>query len=169
MMLPETRPVSRRYPSAGSIGPWGHMSLDGMETHGDQAMDAVTTEEDPGRETIQVRIPVAESFLQILRSVVGRASRIAGFSYDGIEDFSLAVDEAAVLLMETNPRTLMLTLTRVNGIDRLLAEVSATEPTKSPALWGPDSDLRWEVLGALCDEVWWVDGKTAIGLAQAAR
>jgi hypothetical protein len=124
----------------------------------------------PAEGAIDISIPADLISLEILRSVVGRASRMAGFSYDGIEDFALAVDEAATLLLETCPRDLALTLTTGLGrTERLEALVSAHDPTKSLILADLREDYRWDVLEALCEEVWWEDVGTSIGLAQSTR
>jgi hypothetical protein len=120
---------------------------------------------------IEVRVPGSQEFLEILRSVVWRATRMAGFSFDGVEDFALAVDEAAVLLLSSEPTDLHLTTSPVMaGVDRIGVLISVTAPQ---GLWPPPelrSDTRWQVLEAICEEVWILDdGRVGIGLAQSVR
>jgi hypothetical protein len=120
---------------------------------------------------IEVRVPGSQDFLEILRSVVGRATRMAGFSFDGIEDFALAVDEAAVLLLSSEPTVLHLTTSPVAaGVSRIGVLISVTAPQGA---WPPPelgSDTRWQVLEAICEEVWILDdGRVGIGLAQSVR
>lgn len=121
---------------------------------------------------VTLQVPGQDRFLELVRSVVGRVARISGFSYSGIEDFSLAVDEAAVLLLEKAPTSLNLRISEIGQASkRITAIVSVHEPGEA---WPPShdlgSDMRWQVLSALCEEVWLVDGDEAgIGLAQRVR
>ncbi|HEX2154702.1 MAG TPA: hypothetical protein VHL52_12090 [Acidimicrobiia bacterium] len=122
-------------------------------------------------EAIEITVPGADRYLEILRGVVGRAARICGFTYAGIEDFSLAVDEAAVLLLETRPQQLTLRLQRVvpaGGSLTALLNVAAPR-----AAWPPEnleSDLRWQILTALSEEVWVLDAdQRGVGLSQSVR
>lgn len=120
--------------------------------------------------TIEISFPAGYFSLEILRSVIGRASRIAGFSYDGIEDFSMAVDEAARLLIETRPRELVLTvLTDMAPTERIEVLVWAHDSTKTLHPADLRADYRWDLLQTLCEEVWWEEVGTAIGLAQSRR
>lgn len=125
---------------------------------------------DAGR--VSVCVPGEDRYLELLRVAVGRAARISGFTYSGIEDFSLAVDEAAVLLLESGPESLALELGEVGqGTGRLTAVVSIHTPARE---WierdDLSSDLRWQVLNALCEDVWLVDEEErGIGLAQTIR
>lgn len=118
---------------------------------------------------IEISFPAQAASLEILRSVIGRASRISGFSYDGIEDFAMAVDEAATLLIESHPRDLILTLRGMETSERLEVRVSAQDPTKAMSMAELRDGYRWDVLQALCEEVWWDEIGTAIGLAQSTR
>lgn len=118
---------------------------------------------------IEMSFPAEKASLEILRSVIGRASRISGFSYDGIEDFALAVDEAATLLIESHPSDLVLTLTGMHPAERLEVLVSAQGSTKALSLAELRRGYRWDVLQALCEHVWWEDAGTSIGLAQSIR
>lgn len=120
--------------------------------------------------TIEISFPAETDSLEILRSVIGRASRMAGFSYDGIEDFALAVDEAATLLIETCPRDLVLrVLTGLGPAERMEVLLSANDPTKSLYPAELRADYRWDVLESLCEDVWWEDIGTSIGLSQSTR
>lgn len=133
-------------------------------------MDLQPHEHDPAPDgVIDVSVPGSDAFLEILRGVMGRATRVAGFSYDGIEDFALAVDESAVLLMEVGPSRLRLRVSDPEA-SRLTALVTV-EGSHGP--W-PPSDLevntRWQILSALCEEVWLLDsGQVGIGLTQSVR
>lgn len=121
---------------------------------------------------VTLRVPGEDRFLELVRSVVGRVARISGFTYSGIEDFSLAVDEAAVLLLEKAPTSLSLRICEMGqGTKRISVVVSVHEPGEA---WPPShnlgSDMRWQVLTALCEDVWLVDGdEVGIGLAQSIR
>lgn len=135
-------------------------------------MDSHTAGSDAASGRVALRVPGEDRFLELLRGVVGRAARISGFSFSGIEDFSLAVDEAAVLLLEHQPTDIDLHLEEVGETgDRLVAIVSLNNPAQE---WPPTRDLgtdmRWQVLNALCEQVWVVDGESpGIGLAQSIR
>lgn len=124
----------------------------------------------PHRE-IHLSVPGEDRFLEMLRGLVGRAARLAGFSFAGIEDFTLAVDEAAVLLLETRPSALHLDLRGVEpGASGLEALVSVTEPSESWPPSGFEEDSRWQVLSALSDTVRFLDPPTVgIGLTQKVR
>lgn len=132
------------------------------------AMSSLPVRGDKGV-AIQISFPAQASSLEILRSVIGRASRIAGFSYDGIEDFAMAVDEAATLLIEGHPSELILTLRGMEASGRLEVQMAAQDPTKALSLPELRDGYRWDILQALCEEVWWVETGTAIGLAQSTR
>lgn len=133
------------------------------------AMSALSVPGDDKGAAIEISFPAHASSLEIVRSVIGRASRIAGFSYDGIEDFAMAVDEAATLLIESHPSDLILSLRGMEASDRLEVEISAQDPTKVLSLPELRDGYRWDVLQALCEEVWWVETGTAIGLSQSTR
>lgn len=120
---------------------------------------------------IDVSVPGTEAFVEVLRGVIGRATRVAGFTFDGIEDFALAVDEAAVLLMETSPVRLHLRVLDVGpGRSSLTALITAEELDGS---WPPtdlESSTRWQILATLCERVWLLDtGDVGIGLTQSVR
>lgn len=119
---------------------------------------------------VVLQVPGENRYLELLRSAVGRVTRIAGFTYAGIEDFALAVDEAAVLLLELEPSCLRLRMSEIDS-GKLTAVVSI-QGTERPWPPGHDlaSDMRWQVLAALSEEVWLVDeSEKGIGLAQTVR
>jgi hypothetical protein len=116
---------------------------------------------------IELAIPGEDAYLELIRAVVGRAARLAGFSFDGIEDLVLAVDEAAVLLLTTRPESVRLRIAGAdNGVDVLL---HVTEPQHR---WPPESlaeHTGWQVLHALCERVWIAGPQPGIGLFQGLR
>lgn len=117
---------------------------------------------------IQLEVPGEDTYLEVLRSVSGRAARIKGFSFDGIEDYTLAVDEAAVLLLDHKPRTLRLVISRLRDHGPLTSQIYSFG---EQIAWPPpelESDTRWQILDAICESVW-VAEPAGIGLAQSAR
>lgn len=119
---------------------------------------------------VVLQVPGENRYLELLRGAVGRVARISGFTYAGIEDFALAVDEAAVLLLEHEPTCLRLRMSTSDS--RKLTAIVSVENTERR--WPPShdlsDDLRWQVLAALTEQVWLVDGsETGIGLAQTVR
>lgn len=120
---------------------------------------------------IDLRVPGNDRFLEMLRGVVGRAARAAGFTFDGIEDLALAVDEAAILLLEAEPDQLRLEIEGVNPASgRLRAVITLIEsstPWPTPHL---RDGMRWQVLSALIDEIVLLDdGRAGISLSQRVR
>lgn len=120
---------------------------------------------------IRLCVPGEDRFLEMLRGVVGRAARVAGFSFAGIEDFTLAVDEAAVLLLETRPTALHLVVRGVEpGASGLDAVVSVDQPSQPWPPPGLAEDTPWQILGALSDTVRFLEPPaTGIRLAQKVR
>lgn len=124
-------------------------------------------EVDPSLIRIELIVPGKDSFLELIRAVVGRAARLAGFSFDGIEDFSLVVDEAATLLLSASPRTIQLQLHGSPGsLDARLTAGDPGGPWPPPDLAG---QTGWQVLTALCDRVWLLDSGGGVGLGQDIR
>lgn len=120
------------------------------------------------RPDIQLEVPGEDIYLEFLRGVVGRAARVKGFTYAGIEDFALAVDEAAVLLLETKPRRIRLELRGVRDPRDLTASLKIEGEGID---WPPanlEHDTRWQILAALCEEVRMIS-PAGIGLAQPVR
>lgn len=117
---------------------------------------------------ICLQVPGEDVYLELLRSVVGRAARLKGFTYTGIEDLTLAVDEAAVLLLESKPRWLYLELRGLRSAGRLEAAIvmEGEEPLWPPPLL--DQDTRWQILEALCEDVWTTE-PPGIALSQETR
>lgn len=120
---------------------------------------------------VELRVPGSERYLEMIRSVVGRTARLFGFSYDGVEDLALAVHEAAVLVLMTEPDGLTLSMVD-EGLGRLLATEVRSEASQTGP-WPPadlDHDIRWQVLSALCRDVRFLDDDgVGIGLRQPLR
>lgn len=117
-------------------------------------MDSPIGSESSRDGTIVIRVPGSDRFLEVLRSAVGRATRISGFSFDGIEDFSLVINESAVLLLESGPASLELTLSGVgSGTERVKANLSMSN---FAGIWPPaglSDGTRWQIIEALCESV----------------
>ena len=116
---------------------------------------------------VELTTPGAEAYLEVIRAVVGRAARLAGFSFDGIEDLVLAVDEAAVLLLSTRPESVRLRMVSVDG--GIEAMLHVKEPHHR---WPPEAVAEhtgWQVLHALCERVWIATPQPGIGLFQGLR
>lgn len=116
---------------------------------------------------IDLTVPGIDSHVGVIRTVVGRAAMIAGFSFDGIEDFSLAIHEASALLLTAKPSRVVMSLWSEREV--LMVELRSEGGNgtwQAPSL---DEDIRWNLLNALCDRVWVLDGHSGIGLSQAKR
>lgn len=124
---------------------------------------------DTSRTAVEVRVPASDSFIEILRGTAGRMARIAGMTYNGIEDFCLAVDEAAVLLLESTPTELAMSVALAPS-DGLHVSLTMLSPRRQ---WPPadlESDTRWRIIGAMCEKMWVLDGdEVGIGLFQSVR
>lgn len=118
-------------------------------------------------EVLDVRVPGRGRYLAILRSVAGRAAGVAGFSFDGIEDLALAVDEAAVLLLDAEPSHLEMAVTLSTGSVSVILVATGAQASWPPA--GLEDDTRWLVLGAMCEKMWILEDVTGIGLSQTTR
>ncbi len=116
---------------------------------------------------IDLTVPGADSHLGVIRTVVGRAAMIAGFTFDGIEDFSLAIHEASALLLTGAPSRVVMSLWGEGEV--LIVEVRADGSDGTWPAADLDEDIRWNLLNALCDRVWVLDGQVGIGLSQAKR
>lgn len=106
--------------------------------------------ESPETRTVRLSVPAEDTFLDLIRHGVGRAARVGNFTFDGIEDVVLAVNEATVLLLETSPSQLDV---EVAFRDEELHIALEAEAARSGALPDAEGDLRWQVLTALCDKV----------------
>jgi serine/threonine-protein kinase RsbW len=100
-------------------------------------------------------VPARPEFIQVIRSVVGSVASHLDFSYDGIEDLQLAVDEAcsALLTLRPAPSELNVVLSILPDVLELVvcADAEMTEwPTER--LRG---SLAWKILSALTDEAQW--------------
>jgi hypothetical protein len=131
-------------------------------------MDPTAKSRAPGT-LVEISVPASGNFIELLRGTAGRVARIAGMTYNGIEDFSLAVDEAAVLLLESQPTAMTMSISLGQGTG-LVVRLATISPRRE---WPPDdleSDTRWRIIGAMCEEMWLLDGdNTGIGLAQSVR
>lgn len=119
---------------------------------------------------IEVTVPGDDRFLEVLRAAVGRAAHISGFTFDGIEDLALIVNEAAVLLLESHPTSIRLSAAGVRpGTGAISAEITAAG---SGSPWPPHglaSSMRWKVMSTLCESVWLLEAGTGVGLRQSVR
>lgn len=115
---------------------------------------------------VEVRVPGADSYLEILRGTAGRVARLAGMTYNGIEDFALAVDEAAVLLLENRPREIVMVVSLGAG-EGLEVEMTLVAPGEKWPPPGLEADTRWKIIGAMCERIWLLEGGAGIGLAQS--
>lgn len=131
------------------------------------AMDPATNSPISG--SVEIRIPASGSFVELLRGTAGRVARLAGMTYNGVEDFALAVDEVSVLLLESKPAEMTMSISPEES-GSLSVSVTAVAPTER---WPPDdleSDTRWQVIGAMCERMWLLDdGRVGIGLSQTVR
>ncbi len=116
---------------------------------------------------IDLTVPGADSHLGVIRTVVGRAAMIAGFTFDGIEDFSLAIHEASALLLTGTPSRVLMSLWSEGEV--LMVEVRAEGSDGTWPAGELGEDIRWNLLNALCDRVWVLDGQVGIGLSQSKR
>lgn len=121
---------------------------------------------------IDLSVPGADSHLGVIRTVVGRAAMMAGFTFDGIEDFSLAIHEASVLLLTSAPSRVLMSLWSEGEV--LMVEVRADggNANGGNGAWPAmelGEDIRWNLLNTLCDRVWVLDSQGGIGLSQAKR
>lgn len=119
----------------------------------------------PSDARVELVVPAAEAHLSLLRTVAGRQAMMAGFTFDGIEDLALAVHEAAAVLLLGRPDRISLSVWP-DG-DGLMVELEAGATTDG---WrAPDEEVRWHLLETLCDRVWWLDGRTGVGISYARR
>lgn len=118
---------------------------------------------------MELRVPGSAQYLQTIRTVVGRAGHLLGFSFDGIEDLALATDEASGLLIDGSSTSLCLSFESLSSGG---LEVRIVTAERIPN-WPPDNlrdDTRWQILSALSERVWPITGETSgIGLSQSTR
>jgi hypothetical protein len=120
---------------------------------------------------VHLTVPAHAEYVDVIRTVVGRQAHRLGFSFDGIEDVCLAVDEATVLLLSLAPRAdrIEVAAALVDSSIEVLLGVSVGEAVT----WPPrslDDDVRWQVLRALADEVRLSEGdQPTILVRQRAR
>ncbi|CAN5810822.1 hypothetical protein BH23ACT5_BH23ACT5_08300 [soil metagenome] len=109
----------------------------------------------PSELALHLTIPAVESFVDLIRTAVGRVAQLAGFTFDGIEDLALAANEAAGLLLDLAPRSLEIEV-RAPTADQRTAALVEMRAVGPQAEWPPpnlERDLRWQVLTAICEEV----------------
>jgi hypothetical protein len=116
---------------------------------------------------IELSVPGVDSHLGVIRTVVGRAAMIAGFTFDGIEDFALAIHEAAALLLISSPERVLMSLW--SDGDVLFVELHAEGGDGTWPAHDLAEDIRWNLLNSLCDRVWMLEGQVGIGLSQSKR
>lgn len=117
---------------------------------------------------IMLRVPPSGRFLELLRTTVGRIAHLAEFSFDGIEDMALAVDEAAVLILEYRPTGLELAVRETES--GLALEVTGLGISEVWPPEGLEEDTRWLILSTVSEHSWIIRGDPAgIGLAQSSR
>lgn len=63
---------------------------------------------------VEVTAPASDSLIEVFRGTAHRVPRIAGMSNEAIEDLSLAVDEAAMLLLECEPTEVAMSMAVFN-------------------------------------------------------
>lgn len=108
-----------------------------------------------------VDVPPRSEYLHVLRAVVaGMAARL-DFSYDGIDDLKIAVDEACAQLLDASPdaTTLSLELIPSDGGLEILVSVDGAATAWPPERF--EDSLAWQVLSALADETHLEDGPGA--------
>lgn len=118
---------------------------------------------------VEVAAPGSDSFIEVFRGTARRVARIAGMSNEAIEDVTLAVDEAAMLLLESEPTevAMSMALDSTRGLLVVLTAVVSQAPWPPPQL---ESDMRWHLIGAICADTWLLEGEEAgIGLFQPMR
>ena len=101
---------------------------------------------------IDLRVPARPEFLHVARSVVGAAALRHDFTYEGLDDLRLAVDEAGTRLVLAAPdRNLLLRFSPRGRMVEIVLSVDVGLP-------GFPSDeeregVAWTVIEALVDEV----------------
>jgi hypothetical protein len=103
---------------------------------------------------LHMHIPALESFVDVIRTAVGRIAQLIGFTFDGIEDLALAANEAAALLLDLAPHTLEIEV--LGPVEAGAPATVALKAVRPEGRWPPpdlESDIRWQVLTAVCEEV----------------
>jgi serine/threonine-protein kinase RsbW len=119
---------------------------------------------------VTVRIPARPEYLHVIRQAVASVAARLDFSFDGIDDLRIAVDEACSSLLSISSPATYLTVRMTPGEGSLII-VASTDA--SPSAWPPpgaQQTLAWQVLSALADEVAFdrEDGDPALRLVKTA-
>ncbi|HYH28641.1 MAG TPA: ATP-binding protein [Actinomycetota bacterium] len=116
--------------------------------------------------SVSVAVPARPDFVSVLRSVTAGVAARLDYSFDGIDDLRIAVDEACAQLLAAAPHAgeLRLRLTPDEGGLEVVASISA-----DGVQWPPpnvEASLAWQILAALADETAFetVDGSPALRL-----
>lgn len=122
-----------------------------MTSGGSGDIEQRPTAPDP---SLSLDLPASDTFLDLIRTGVGRMARRAGFSFDGIEDLALAANEAAGLLLSASPERLHIEVLEADGSSPgLVLRISAAG---CRGTWPPpalEQDVKWQVLEALSDAI----------------
>ena len=109
-------------------------------------------------ERVTLEVPPRPEYLHVLRAVVAGVAARLDFSYDGIDDLRIAIDEACAHLLDAAPDATLLSVELLPSEDGLEILVSV-DAEASP--WPPErleESLAWQVLSALADETGIVPG-----------
>jgi len=108
---------------------------------------------------IALSVPADPAFIHIVRSVTGAAAARHEFTYEGVDDLRIAVDEACTRLLSiSNPGSrISLEIQAEADQLRIRASIDAVEDGVEPrALWptGAETDeIAWTIMRALADAV----------------
>lgn len=119
---------------------------------------------------ITLNIPAQAAYVHLLRAVASSAAAKLGMGIDAIDDFTLAVDEAASKLITTSshPERILMRVFTDETMLRAIVRSDAAEEEWPPA--GFEDGLSWQVLNGLTDEAKFLseDGHPAISIAKAS-
>lgn len=101
--------------------------------------------------SVIISVPGQDIYLQLLRMVIGRVARLAGFSFDGVEDLALAVSECAVLLLEGKPESIQMVARHDSPVLTIHLAANVTDGSWPPS--GLSETTRWLVVEALCESI----------------
>lgn len=101
---------------------------------------------------LRLTVPAQPESLHVLRVVVTGVGARLDWSFDSLDEFSLAVDEASARLVAGAP-ALVLELVIRPGDDAVEVVISSDADGRDWPPEGHQSTLNWQVLNALVDEV----------------
>lgn len=128
----------------------------------------MSSDSEPSDSRVMLQIPAEPAYLELARTTVGRVAHMAGFTFDGIEDIALAVDEAAILLLESDPDSIGLDVQAVDGLLTIIISAVGVGGQWPPA--EIEADTRWLILSTISESSWVIDGENpGIGLSQSRR